>query len=545
MTPKKVLLTAINSKFTHINPVPFYLREALNGCNCTVEILQLNINQNYMELLSNLMESKAEVLGFSVYIWNSQLIKQLVLDIKKVFPQVVIVVGGPEAGYNPDWLNYSDYIVKGAGEVPFKKFAENNFSSKEKVLENKFVDFNLVNFPYTDDDILLFENKYIYYEASRGCPYRCSYCLSSREDQRIQFRDLEKVFGELDFLIKSNCKVVKFVDRSFNCNKEFSRGIWKYLIKNYKENVKFHFEIYPVLLEDEDFEILQKIPRNYFQFEIGIQSVNTKTLKEIRRFENPEKVRQNVKRLQEIENLHIHLDLIVGLPFEGIKEVEKSFNEIYEMKGDHFQLGFLKILPGTELEENVEKYGTLSMDCPPYEILKSKWLSFDEIDNLRGVENVLEIFSNSHKFENTVKKMLSLFSSPFQMFYEIQKFSKEQYGLTDIKGQEAIFRLLYNFNLQFQRKEWQLLINDCLRLDWFQCGNFVNVPSFLRTGNEGCRNLPDFIKKHIKLNIKSCGQRAYVQLKSLEVIKEFGGNPYVFYYKDEDKVVKKVYLLEN
>ncbi len=534
----KVILTAINSRYSHLNPVPFYLREALKKFNLNVEILQFNINQNFMEILSDIAIKKSDVIGFSVYIWNSEITKNLIKDLKKILPETTVIAGGPEAAYNTEWLDIADYVVKGAGEGAIAYLAENNFSITSKIVENKNPDFSNIQFPYNKEDLPAFEHKYVYYEATRGCPYRCSYCISSREDQKLEFRDLKFVFSELDFFLNSNCKVIKFVDRSFNCNRKFSREIWKYLTNNYKEGVKFHFEIYPALLEEEDFSILKQVPDNYFQFEIGVQSVNEKTLKAVNRFENPAKVEENVVKLVNLKNIHIHLDLIVGLPFENYKDVKYSFNRIFKMGGDHFQLGFLKVLKGTEMEEKQEEFGLKVTTLPPYEILQNKWLSFDEITLLKKIEDLLEIYSNSKKFVNTLSFAIEQFKTPFDFFENFAIFCNNS---VSVKGQSASFIAIFKFLTEKMNFNKQFVL-DCLRLDWFENGNFVNVPIILRTGNEGCRKMPELIENYISSEVKGCTQKAYVELLSEQMRIQCNNNRYVFFFRKKGKSVFKVFL---
>jgi hypothetical protein len=535
---RKITLTAINSRYSHLNPVPYYLREVLKGFNFDVEILQFNINLNSIDILSEIIETNPDVVGFSVYIWNSEITKNIVKDLKKILPNSIVIAGGPEAAYNKEWESFADYIVKGQGEGAIACLAENNFSLNLKILENKSCNFTNIKFPYNKDDLFAFENKYVYYEATRGCPYRCSYCISSREDQTLEFRDLKLVFNELDFFLQSNCKVIKFVDRSFNCNRKFSREIWKYLINNYKEGVKFHFEIYPALLEEEDFQILKKVPDNYFQFEIGVQSVNEKTLKAVNRFENPKKVEANVIKLVKLKNIHIHLDLIVGLPFEGYEEVKYSFNKIFKMGGNHFQLGFLKVLKGTEMEKRQDEFEMKVTSLPPYEILQNKWLAFSEINLLRKIENILEVYSNSGKFNNTLQFAIKCFESPFDFFERFAMFCSKDIS---IKGQSNSFLAFFLFLTEKMNCDKSVVL-DCLRLDWFECGNFVNVLKFLRTGFEGCRKMPKPIEDYIESEIKGCFGKAYVKLLSDYMREECGKKEYVFFYRQKDKQVVKVFL---
>lgn len=538
---KRIFLVAVNSKFTHVNPVPYYIRNELNGLDYNIEIKQYNINQDYFSILKDIVLVKPSVIAFSVYIWNCELIETLIKDLKNLNSNVIIVAGGPEASYNKKWLNIADFVVKGEGEKAFRKLAINNFQFKEKEIVEPILNFNDIQFPYLESDLKDLENKYIYYEASRGCPYKCSYCISSRVDQSLKFRDINRVFKELDFLINSKCKVIKFVDRSFNCNKDFSRKIWEYLIQNHKENVKFHFEIYPALLKEEDFKILNNTPEGYFQFEIGIQSANKNTLVEINRHEDPKIVKENILKLKNLENIHIHLDLIAGLPFETLNEIKNSFNFIYKMEGDHFQLGFLKVLPGTELEENKKNYEIVTLNKPPYTVLKNKWLSFQDVFLLQNIEEFLEIYKNSHKFENTINYLEDKFNSPFDLYYQLSELTKNLESLQFDKSLKNYFKLIFEFSKNIENID-KILLNDLLRIDWFSGGNFVNVPEFLKTGNEGCRKLPKFIIEFIKNNIKNCTQRAFVKLNSKDLIEKNNNNNFMLFYREKNKNVFVKYL---
>ncbi|MDA3812892.1 MAG: DUF4080 domain-containing protein, partial [Candidatus Cloacimonetes bacterium] len=422
---KKLLLVGINARYTHSNLALRYLRNFVDDLEHKTEILEFSINQDMLAILEQITRVRPEFIALSVYIWNTDIIYSLLPEIKKILPDSKIILGGPEVSYNPEeWLSkFSeiDYIVCGAGEAGLRYLLENGLQIGNQIIRKKNPHFSEIPFAYLPSDFPEIKNKYIYYESSRGCSFKCSYCLSSRSDQTLEFRDLENVRKELAFIIKQEPRIIKFVDRTFNINKEHSREIWKFLI-DLEPNMTFHFEIHPELLDDEDLQILKKCPKGLFQFEIGIQSTNPETLKAIQRSGNWEKTADIVHQLISLGNIHIHVDLIAGLPFEDMQGFERSFNDIFNLKADHFQLGFLKVLPGTEMAENADKFGITSTKMNPYIILKNQWLSFDDLNKIHKIETLLNVFSNSNKFKTTLQYLIPRFDSPFIFFNDLLDF---------------------------------------------------------------------------------------------------------------------------
>ena len=480
---KKVLLIGINARYTHSNPAIHYIKRFCFEYESNLNIKEYTINSDQENVLTEISEIKPFAIAFSIYIWNSLFIQDLIEKIKVKLPSIKIIAGGPEPSYNSEkWKTLVDYIIIGAGESGFKYLLEQNFNT-DKIINIQNPPFSEIPFPYTENEMTSMKNKYFYYESSRGCPYSCSYCLSSRSDQKLQFKDIETVKTELFSILNHNPKLVKFIDRTFNSKKDHYLSIWKFLIDNKlktKSTTKFHFEIFPALLSDSDFEILQNAPENLFQFEIGIQSTNEKTLTSINRNEQWETVKSNISKLLKLKNIHIHVDLIVGLPFEDLSLLEKSFNDIYSLDADHFQMGFLKVLPGTELFGLKEKYKISHKDEPPYEILKNKWLNQNNISNLKLIESLLEIFYNSGKFKTTISEYCYLFDQPFQAYNKLAEFQKDNKVILEKSSWEDQASLMFDF-IKNSFPDKKLYFLDCLRFDWCNFSKSHHYPNLLKS----------------------------------------------------------------
>ena len=460
----RFLLCGINAKYIHSNLAIFSLkayadRKKIPGAEIILKEYTIN---NYVEdILQDLYETKADVIIFSCYIWNISFVRELAAELKKVSPEVEIWAGGPEVSYaankflieNPAF----DLIMQGEGEEVFSELvrltsttknlnklnlqnlqgiAVRDFTEKtglrdtsnisevsEDEYESKIIntgfaplmDMNVIPFVY--EDFHLFEHKILYYETSRGCPFRCSYCLSS-VDKTVRFRSLSLVKKELDTFLAAKVPQVKFVDRTFNCNRQRAIDIWSYLVEHDNGVTNFHFEISSDLLGEEELELFAKMRPGLIQLEIGVQSTNGQTVDAIHRHMDLEKVFYYVDRVHELGNIHQHLDLIAGLPYENYERFGESFNDLYAHEPDQLQLGFLKVLKGTVMEEEVRKYNILYRAQPPYEVLGTKWLSYDEIILLKGVEELVELYYNSGQYTLTLKYAVPFFESPFR-FYEL------------------------------------------------------------------------------------------------------------------------------
>jgi len=497
---KKLLLVGINTRYTHSNLALRYLRNFVIDLDCKIKLLEFSINQDYLDILELIAQEEPEITALSVYIWNTDVIKSLLPEIKKILPDTKIILGGPEVSYNAeDWLErfpQIDYIICGAGEAGFKYLLENELNVKNSIIRLKNPIFSTIPFPYLPSDFPDIKNKYIYYESSRGCSFKCSYCLSSRSDQVLEFRDIKTVKSDLNFLIEQQPIIIKFIDRTFNIKKNHSREIWKFLI-DLNPKVKFHFEIHPELLEEEDLEILKTVPKNLFQFEIGFQSTNPATLKAIHRNILSIKATNLVRELITLGNIHIHVDLIAGLPYENMETFKQSFNDIFKLYANQFQMGFLKVLKGTEMDESKTNFGILSSDKSPYLILQNKWLSFDELNKIHRIEILLNTFSNSNKFSMTLKYLISEFESPFDFFSNfLEFFNTCNYDLRIKNWEKNANQLIKFINSQFPKKK--KLYSDCLRWDWCLQAKAHHYPDFLRSelNNQAKKLGTKYLNKH-------------------------------------------------
>ncbi|MCD4796191.1 MAG: DUF4080 domain-containing protein [Candidatus Cloacimonetes bacterium] len=479
----KLVLAGINARFTHSNLALYYLRNYIKDLQYEVYLLEFSINQYYLDILRYLYEKKPDIIAFSVYIWNSAIIRSLIPEIKKILPDCKIILGGPEVSYNaPNWLRRLpeiDFIVCGAGETGFYHVLEHELRLSDRIISIRNPSLSDIPFPYSERDFPDLNKKYIYYESSRGCPFKCSYCLSSRNDQVLEFRDIELVKKELRYLIEKKPKIIKFVDRTFNADREHARNIWRFLIAT-KPETKFHFEIFPALLEEKDFQILSRCPEDLFQFEIGIQSTNPATLKAINRYDEWKSTGEKIERLLSLRNIHIHVDLIAGLPFENMSSLQKSFDKIYSLRADHFQLGFLKILPGTEMDTKRDEFEIKCLEEAPYRILENKWLSYSEFILIRKIENLLNIFYNSQKFKTTIENLVKKYDSPFKFFSDLKDFCEKMNYEIETKNWHSNSSLLFEF-IEKQFPEMRSFFFDCLRWDWCYITNSHFFPELLRT----------------------------------------------------------------
>jgi len=433
----KVTLVGINSAYSHTNLAVYYLINNSIPKGVDAEIKQYNINMLEENVINDLFFSNSDVYIFSSYIWNIEYILKVASSLKKITNKT-IVLGGSEVSFNAkkyfNEYDFIDYILAGEGEeITYKLLdalnknieinIENVFdkNSKDYNYVKKHINFNDVIFPYTNIDMKKLENKILYYESQRGCPYNCSYCLSEL-DKSLRFRDLDKVKKEIMFFIKSNVPLVKFIDRTFNADNKRAKEIIKFILKNSK-NTKFHFEVCANLLDDEIIELFKSAPNDMFQLEIGLQSTNECTIKEINRTTDTKKIEINTKKLLENDNVHIHLDLISGLPYEDINSFKESFNYAYRIKPHMLQLGFLKVLHGTMMEKMKDKYMLEYNTFTPYEILSNKWISYKELSKLKNIEFLIDKYYNSNNFYNTLEYFVDkTASSPYEFYEKLSEY---------------------------------------------------------------------------------------------------------------------------
>ena len=457
---KKVLLAAINSKYIHTNLAVRYIKRYVEEYSTEqIDIYETSINNNMSEVIREIYDRAPEVVIFSTYIWNKEYVFKVIREVKKILPETKIVLGGPEVSYDSVSImnkrSEIDYIISGEGErsvlhfltknvdevmgVYYRRGSEVMYNGAQPPIEN----LDEIPFPYSIDELKNNGTKILYYESSRGCPFACSYCMSSIE-RSVRYFSSERTKEDLKKFLDSGIKLVKFVDRTFNLKKERYMDIWKYLLSVYSEDTTFHFEISADLFDDEVIEFLKSVPKDYFQFEIGVQTSNKKTMEAIKRKNKLEKLEHNVARIK--NNIHLHLDLIAGLPHEDYDTFKKSFNYVHDMYPEMVQLGFLKILKGTQISTEVEKYGYKYMEFPPYEVLSNKFISYREISMLKDIEEVLDYYYNSEKFEKSLKYIINNhYESSFEFYEEIADYFRGKGYFQIAHKQAAIFNHFYDF----------------------------------------------------------------------------------------------------
>lgn len=439
----KILLTAINAKYIHSNLAVYSLRAyaekyAALPKDCEIALGEYTINHSVSYILEGIYKEKPDVLCFSCYIWNMAYVEELIEEFHKLCPEVPIWVGGPEVSYEvEDFFSRHPEVagvMVGEGEKIFCELCEyyaenppgkNGNPEKQIVLTGGKEPLDMSTIPFCYDKIEDFKNRIIYYESSRGCPFSCSYCLSS-VDKKLRFRDTELVKKELQFFIDKEVPQVKFVDRTFNCNHTHAMEIWRYLKEHDNGITNFHFEISADLLTEEELELIGTMRPGLIQLEIGVQSTNEATITEIHRTMKLDRLKEVVQKIQKAGNIHEHLDLIAGLPYEDYDTFAKSFDEIYALRPNQLQLGFLKVLKGSYMYQHSKEYGIRYRSRPPYEVLKTNWLDFDDVIRIKQVEEMLEVYYNSGQFEVTMKILGVLFPSAFMMFQELGAFYEKK-----------------------------------------------------------------------------------------------------------------------
>lgn len=487
----KFLLAALNAKYIHSNPALYSLRAYAGEHNAElardVEIAEYTINQPLEEILADIYRRKPDAAAFSCYIWNWKMISELIGELHQVMPELPIWLGGPEVSFDAEQL-LEEYpfltgIMVGEGEATFSEllgFYEKRSSgrysrqfqmqiaafwpgavsqagldsikgivfrdpvSKEIVRTEPRELTAIDSQPFFYQNMEGFENRIVYYESSRGCPFRCSYCLSSI-DKKVRLRDMELVKKELQFFLDKKVPQVKFIDRTFNCNHRHAQEIWRYIQEHDNGVTNFHFEISADMLNGEELAILGKMRPGLVQLEIGVQSTNSRTLKEVRRFANLDKLRHAVVRIHAEHNIHVHLDLIAGLPYEDMDSFVRSFNDVYAMRPEQLQLGFLKVLKGSYMEEMASEYGLVYRKCPPYEVLYTKWLSYDDVIRLKKVEEMVELYYNSGQFTHILPVLVRCFGSAFEMYDRLAMFYQEKGYFVNSPARARRYEVLLEF----------------------------------------------------------------------------------------------------
>lgn len=548
----KILLAACNAKYIHSNLAVYNLKSCSGEYSSRVVVKEYTINQIRDDILKDIYLEQPDVVCFSCYIWNISFVRELVPDLKKILPQVEFWAGGPEVSYdaveflkkNPAFFG----VMVGEGEETFHELAGYYIERKPETLsgirgvafrdENKGRDIvhtgwrelmDLSKVPFAYSNLTEFKNRIIYYESSRGCPFSCSYCLSSI-DKKLRFRDIELVKKELQFFIDNKVPQVKFVDRTFNCKHDHAMEIWRYITENDNGITNFHFEISADLLRAEELALMKTMRPGLIQLEIGVQSTNPQTIKAIRRTMDFEKLKGIVEQIHSFGNIHQHLDLIAGLPYEGYDSFHKSFCDVYALRPEQFQLGFLKVLKGSHMMEMTGEYQILYKDREPYEVLSTAWMTYGEILRLKMVESMVEVYYNSGQFKNTLVFLEKYFDDPFWMYEALGRFYEKK-GYSEISHSRM---RRYEILMEFAGEQKEIpseALSDVMLLDLYLRENLKSRPSFASDQKPYERLIWDYRKA------KKIPKTAHI-----EVFRD--GKKLLFDYTDRDPLTNNAQLTD-
>lgn len=490
-----VLFATLDSKFIHSNLAVKYLKKYTDDLPYDCIIKEFSINDRVPKIVQEIVVSKPNIVAFSCYIWNIQYVEEISNLIKLIDSNIEILYGGPEVSYDGSTFlkkNVGEYLIEGEGEETYREFIQcklnindiSKYSIKGLYLKEnedifyggkrELMDMTKIKFPYSKQDIP--ENKIVYYEASRGCPFNCKYCLSSTI-HGVRFQNIERVKKELSFFIDNEVNLVKFVDRTFNCNEKFAMEIWQYLI-NKDTKCTFHFEISADILSEREIILLEKAPKGRFQFEVGVQTTNNEILKNINRNVNFEDIKEKVEEVKKLKNIKQHLDLIAGLPGEDLLSFKKSFNQVYEIKPEEIQLGFLKLLKGSPMRLEAEKWGMVYSPYPPYEILKTNTMSYEEIMKLKKIEEVLDKYYNSQKFVNILKYFENKFETPYDFYYSLGNYFYNKGYLNRSISSADYYKVFVEFNEEVLMEQNSLLC-EIIKYDYLLHNKKKWLPPFL------------------------------------------------------------------
>ena len=548
----KILLAACNAKYIHSNLAVYNLKSCSGEYSSRVVVKEYTINQIRDDILKDIYLEQPDVVCFSCYIWNISFVRELVPDLKKILPQVEFWAGGPEVSYdaveflkkNPAFFG----VMVGEGEETFHELAGYYIERKPETLsgirgvafrdENKGRDIvhtgwrelmDLSKVPFAYSNLTEFKNRIIYYESSRGCPFSCSYCLSSI-DKKLRFRDIGLVKKELQFFIDNKVPQVKFVDRTFNCKHDHAMEIWRYITENDNGITNFHFEISADLLRAEELALMKTMRPGLIQLEIGVQSTNPQTIKAIRRTMDFEKLKGIVEQIHSFGNIHQHLDLIAGLPYEGYDSFHKSFCDVYALRPEQFQLGFLKVLKGSHMMEMTGEYQILYKDREPYEVLSTAWLTYGEILRLKMVESMVEVYYNSGQFKNSLVFLEKYFDDPFRMYEALGRFYEKK-GYSEISHSRM---RRYEILMEFAGEQKEIpseALSDVMLLDLYLRENLKSRPSFASDQKPYERLIWDYRKA------KKIPKTAHI-----EVFRD--GKKLLFDYTDRDPLTNNAQLTD-
>ncbi|CEN77037.1 radical SAM domain-containing protein [[Clostridium] sordellii] len=497
----KILLTTLNSKFIHTNLAIRYLNQIVKDIeDIEVDIREYTINNELDFILKDIYKNDYDVILFSTYIWNVNDIVKLCDNIKKVKPNMKIALGGPEVSYDSEdsmkKYDFVDYILYGEGELVFRDFVKHLkggmkiedvdgivYRNNKDIIKNKpmklLENLDLIPSPYEKLNKEEYENRIVYYETSRGCPFNCQYCLSSTL-QGLRYFSIDRVKKDLKALIDARVSQIKFIDRTFNANKKFAMEIMKFLMENDNDYTTYHFEVTAHLLSDDMLEFLKDCKEGLFQFEIGVQTTNEKVLDAVGRRDDFGKLSYVVKKIASYRNIHQHLDLIAGLPYEDYKSFENSFNDVFNLGIEHLQLGFLKMIKGTGIRNRADEHEFRYKDYPPYEVLYNKYISYDQILKLKDIEEILERYFNSKNFVLSMRYIIHNFykQSPFKFFEDFATYFNDNGYFNMSQGKNQLYKILLDFYLEKININSDLF-KEIIKYDYISLGKTSNVPAFL------------------------------------------------------------------
>lgn len=499
----RVLLIAVNAKYIHSNPAVYSLRAYAQAAlgdqpEVGIEIAEYTINQNTENILADIYRHRPDIAAFSCYIWNWNTIQELLPELPKLLPDTKLWLGGPEVSFHAEKIlaQYTQLtgIMVGEGEETFTQLVRFYHAPKGQLQDipglvlpqgrtqpRELTDMSKLPFLY--EDLGKFQNRIIYYESQRGCPFRCAYCLSAI-DKSVRLRDIETVKKELQYFLDHKVSQVKFIDRTFNCNAAHALAIWRYLLENDNGVTNFHFEIAADLMTEDELEVLKQMRPGLIQLEIGVQSTNEQTLHAINRYMSLEHLRQVVDKIHSFHNIHQHLDLIAGLPYEDYDSFVTSFNDVYAMRPQQLQLGFLKVLKGSPIEEKAEEYGIVYNSRPPYEVLYSRWIPYDDVLRLKGIEEMVELYYNSCQFTHTLPVLEKEFSSPFALYEALSQYYEEKGYYINTPARAYRYQVLLEFAQQKAPARSELYAQ-LLTFDMYLRENLKSRPAFALCWQQG------------------------------------------------------------
>ena len=545
----KILLVACNAKYIHSNLAVYDLQAYASDYADHIVLKEYTINQQKDDIMRDIYLEHPDVVCVSCYIWNISFVKELMADLIKILPGADFWAGGPEVSYDAEKFltENSEFkgVMVGEGEETFKELAgyyvEKNpqdlkdmtgicYRDGDQIIHNGWRQImNLSSIPFIYKDLSEFKNRIIYYESSRGCPFSCSYCLSSI-DKKLRFRDTETVKKELQFFIDNKVPQVKFVDRTFNCKHDHAMAIWKYINEHDNGVTNFHFEISADLLREEELQEMSTMRPGLIQLEIGVQSTNPDTIKAIHRTMDFEKLKGIVDRIHSFGNIHQHLDLIAGLPYEDYDSFRHSFNDVYALKPQQLQLGFLKVLKGSHMMEMCREYGIVYKTQEPYEVLSTKWLDYDHVLKLKTVENMVEVYYNSGQFQNTLEYLEKFFPDAFSIYERLGSFYMEK-GYGDVSHTRM---RRYEILLEFLEDVPEISmdqVKDQMVYDLYLRENLKSRPGFARDQKPFERQVWDFRKR------EKVAKNAHVEVFA-------DGTVLLFNYADRDPLTNNAHVTD-